>query len=187
MQSMMQAMHFGMMPMIVEHYPVEPGKLLAGEYPGHQDPSLATRRLEALVTMGVRTFIDLTTPKDGLLPYEGLLPEVSRKTGHVLTRHAFPIRDMDVPNDPETTRAVMRAIREAIEAAPAVYLHCWGGIGRTGTIVGCWLRETGFGPQQALETVQQLYSEHMPKSRRIRHSPQTTAQLEYVRCWQPSL
>lgn len=31
-----------------------------------------------------------------------------------------------------------------------VYLHCWGGIGRTGTIVGCWLARNGFPGKAAL-------------------------------------
>jgi protein tyrosine/serine phosphatase len=79
----------------------------------------------------------------------------------------------------------MAAIRDAIEAAPAVYIHCWGGIGRTGTVAGCWLRECGYDPEAALEKVQLLYSNHMPKAKAGQYpqSPQTAAQKDYVRQW----
>ena len=33
---------------------------------------------------------------------------------------------------------VLTLIEEALVRG-AVYVHCWGGIGRTGTVVGCWL------------------------------------------------
>ena len=99
-----------------------------------------------------------------------------------LRRIPMPIPDMGVP-DTEEMREIMEAIRKSIDAGPAVYIHCWGGIGRTGTVVGCWLRETGLGGEEALERVQHLYATHMPKVSRHPESPQTTAQKNFIRCW----
>ena len=31
-----------------------------------------------------------------------------------------------------------------------VYVHCWGGVGRTGTVVGCLLADRGLGYDEAL-------------------------------------
>ena len=41
------------------------------------------------------------------------------------------------------------------DGAPA-YVHCWGGIGRTGTVVGCHQRERGYSAERALERVEEL-------------------------------
>jgi len=60
-----------------------------------------------------------------------------------------------------------------------------GGIGRTGTVVGCWLRECGCDAEAALEQVQNLYSSHMEKVRYHPESPQTPEQRNYIRDWKP--
>ncbi len=170
--------------MIPQHYPIEPGILLAGEYPGDLHPATAVARIRLLVAAGVRTFIDLTRPEDGLTPYAGMLDNISAETGHSLRHLPFPIPDMGIPT-PETARAAITAIRESIESAPAVYLHCWGGIGRTGTIAGCWLRESGLRPDEALRRVQHLYAHHMHKVWKHPQSPQTAEQRRFVSTWSP--
>jgi len=60
---------------------VEPGRLLAGEYPGAWTPDKAARKLQLLVDAGVESIIDLTTPADPLEPYEDSLREVTDKAG----------------------------------------------------------------------------------------------------------
>ncbi len=92
------------------------------------------------------------------------------------------ILDMGVP-DTEEMREIIEVIRDSIDAGPAVYIHCWGGIGRTGTVVGCWLRETGLGGEESLGRVQHLYATHMAKVSRHPESPQTVAQKNFIRCW----
>ena len=61
------------------------------------------------------------------------------------------------------TRDRMAEILTYIEAEEAarrpVYVHCWGGVGRTGTAVGCSLREQGLSGDEALETIAALRSE----------------------------
>ena len=34
--------------------------------------------------------------------------------------------------------AILDSLDTAIADEHTIYLHCWGGIGRTGTVVGCW-------------------------------------------------
>ncbi len=82
-------------------------------------------------------------------------------------------------------RSIMDAVRAVIVSGPAVYVHCLGGIGRTGTVVGCWLQECGLGPDEALERNQELYSTHMPKANAGKkpESPQTPAQKQTLRRW----
>ncbi len=169
--------------MVPQHYPIEEGKLYGGEYPGDRNLGVAKIRLRHLVTLGIRTFVDLTAPADRMTPYEGLLPELEDEAGAPLRRISLPIIDMGVPETGETMSDIMAAIRESIEHSPAVYVHCWGGIGRTGTVSGCWLRECGYDADAALARVQHLYASHMPKVRVHPESPQTPAQKDYVRNW----
>ena len=169
--------------MIPQHYPIEAGKLYGGEYPGHPQPEVAKIRLRSLITLGIRTFVDLTAPADRMAPYEGLLVELENEAGGPLRRISLPIADMGIPEAGETMQTILRHIRESCSLSPAVYVHCWGGIGRTGTVVGCWLRECGYDPEAALAHVQHLYTSHMPKVRIHPESPQTPAQKDYIRNW----
>jgi len=169
--------------MIPQHYPIESGMFYAGEYPGHRDSTVAKIRLRHLIALGIRTFVDLTAPADRMTPYEELLSELQEETDSPLQRFSLPITDMGIPDAEGTMQTILRSIRESSHLAPAVYVHCWGGIGRTGTVVGCWLRECGYDPKSALAHVQHLYASHMPKARIHPESPQTPAQKDYIRNW----
>jgi protein-tyrosine phosphatase len=52
----------------------------------------------------------------------------------------MPIKDMDIPT-PFQTMKLIKTIDRFINDNKKIYLHCWGGLGRTGTIVGCYLIE----------------------------------------------
>ena len=171
--------------MIPQHYPIEAGKLYGGEYPGDRNLDVAKIRLRHLITLGIRTFVDLTAPADRMTPYEGLLAELEEEAGSPLRRISLPIADMGIPEAGETMQTILRHIRESSRQSPAVYVHCWGGIGRTGTVVGCWLRECGYDAESSLAHVQHLYASNMPKVRIHPESPQTPAQKDYIRFWQP--
>ncbi len=175
--------------MIPQHYPIQAPVLFAGEYPGDKNPEIARAKILALIDLGVRTFIDLTCPHDLLAPYENLLPDLGQETGTTLHRIAITIPDMGVPESDDEMVAILAAIRDSIATSPAAYIHCWGGIGRTGTVAGCWLRESGMTPDEAIHQVQHLYSTHMPKSKdpRFPQSPQTRQQLDYIRNWRPAV
>lgn len=170
---------------MIEHYPVEEGILYGGEYPGASSASEAVKRIRRLVAAGIRTFVDLTAPADGLRAYQPFLDQVAEESGLSLRRISLPIPDMGVPESAERMREILAALRGAVEGGPAVYVHCWGGIGRTGTVIGCWLRECGSSPQEALDRVQELYRTHMPKARYLPESPQTAEQKQFVRTWHP--
>jgi hypothetical protein len=121
-----------------------PGRLLAGYYPGDLDPALAERKLTALVRCGVELVINLMEADEvnwlgkPFADYRPTLEGLARSAGRAVRCERMPIRDADVP-----TVAQMRAILDTVERANAegqiVYVHCLGGIGRTGTVVGCYL------------------------------------------------
>jgi protein-tyrosine phosphatase len=77
-------------------------------------------------------------------------------------------------------REILTQIARALEGDAPVYVHCWGGIGRTGTVVGCWLVERGHTGPSALEQLKTLRL-HPEKNRRP--SPEMPEQIDFVRTW----
>lgn len=159
-------------------YWVEPDALLAGEYPGNLEPGLARERVRALLDAGIRVFIDLTEDGEaGLRPYAPLLLEAA--DGHEVSHVRMSIPDVSVPSRSHM-RAILRQIRESIAGGRPVYVHCWGGVGRTGTVVGCWLVEQGRSGEEALDAVRQLRA---GCAKAARSSPETWAQERFVLGW----
>ena len=154
-------------------YWVFPGQLLAGEYPRNKDAESSIQKINALIQAGITAFIDLTQVRDNLLPYAGILDDISYQR--------FPIRDVSVPESIELMREILDAIDHHISQGRMVYVHCWGGIGRTGTVVGCWLARHGLEGRTAYDRLQELW-EHNPKSA-YRRSPETLEQKQYILDW----
>lgn len=163
---------------ITHCYWVVPGKLLAGEYPRALDEVASRAKIDALVGAGVTAFIDLTEAGEGLLPYAYLLGAYA---GQGVTHQRFPVRDASTPRSKQATAATLDAIDAHLQQGRTVYVHCWGGIGRTGTIVGCWLARHGHAGERALLRLRELW-QACPKSA-WRTSPETDAQEQYVIEW----
>jgi protein-tyrosine phosphatase len=63
-----------------------------------------------------------------------------------------------------------------MEAGKGIVVHCVGGIGRTGTVIGCVLRDLGFSADEVID-----YLDRINKSRGFRGWPETEWQAEMVR------
>lgn len=155
-------------------YWVEPDRLLAGEYPYSPDPASARGKLAAFLDAGITSFIDLTHSYE-LEPYEEHLP-----AGVAYRR--MSVRDMSVPPDARYMADILDIIDVEIAAGKRVYVHCWGGVGRTGTVVPCWLQRHGRTADQALQEVAAHWAT-VAKRNRFRRSPETDEQVAWVRRW----
>jgi protein-tyrosine phosphatase len=153
-----------------------PGRLCAGEYPGAPFDAAARAKLALLRDAGITFFLDHTQERDGLEPYAHLLEANGEQP---IAYRRFPIRDMDIPT-PQTMRQILDAIDAALAAGECVYVHCWGGIGRTGTVVGCWMVEHGRSGQGALTEIERL---RVGIPDEWRASPETSAQRRMVLTW----
>ena len=164
---------------IEDCYWLVPGRFLAGEYPRvKRSKQKSEQKIKKLLSAGINCFIDLTELEDGLEPYDHLVKQLGNETVQTIR---FPIRDISIPYSEDQTREILDTIDSIIEQQQIIYLHCWGGVGRTGTIAGCWLARHMYDGDAALEKLHELWS-HCPKSQR-RESPETYEQEEYVRNW----
>ncbi len=152
--------------------------LLAGAYPGASVGSTVGH----LVDAGITAFVNLTEDLDpasadaSLDPYDRLLGD-----GIVLVRH--PMVDLGVPPHATMKRA-LDEIDGLLERGLGVYVHCWGGIGRTGMVVGCWLvRHELVRPGHALAVLAQL--RRTDRGWGWRRSPETDEQRTFVEAWRP--
>ena len=148
--------------------------LLAGGYPGSLDAAEAMRRVRGFSRHGVTVFLDLTHPADPLEPYERWLGPGARRVSH-------PIVDMGTTTIPHMTR-ILDDVDAAIESGGAAYVHCWGGRGRTGTVVGCWLVRHALDDGDAIARIAELRRD-LPDA--FAASPETAAQRAMVAAWKP--
>ncbi len=125
-------------------YWVVDGRFAAGAYPGkkgRRELERVPEVVEQLLDAGINRFVNLTQDypggTDAHLTHYDLDVEPHAEVDR------FAIRDVNIP-----TEALMVEILDAIDDDLAVghnvYVHCWGGVGRTGTVVGCWLIRHGY-------------------------------------------
>lgn len=150
--------------------------LLAGAYPGAKVLAEGRRKVSALIHAGVTLFLDLTTERDHLNNYEPFITELDR-SGRI-RRYALPVPDVQPPTSPEVDRALQLIDREAASGG-VTYVHCWGGIGRTGSIIGCYLARD-IGGEAALVELKRL---RRGSDDGARTAPETEAQRALVRGW----
>ncbi|OPZ30524.1 MAG: Effector protein hopD2 [Lentisphaerae bacterium ADurb.BinA184] len=161
-------------------YWVLPGRLLAGEYPGDWSAATARKRVDGLVAAGIDVFIDLTAEHESG-GYVGMLRGRRTPAGHAVSYRRLAIPDFGVPTV-EGMREILDLVDRALKARHRIYLHCLGGVGRTGLVVGCWLVRHGHTGEEALAEVARLFRT-MPKSDFHHNSPESDGQQQFVLAW----
>jgi protein-tyrosine phosphatase len=166
---------------IPNSYWVTPERLLAGEYPGASDATKAREKLHAFLDAGIRSFVDLTEAHE-LTAYDGLLSEIAAAREVDVRYRRMSVEDLGIPTMTHMSE-VLRHIDSEIREGRAVYVHCWGGIGRTGTVVGCWIVQSEHRTaEEALQRITEL-RRTVPERRA---SPETDEQRTFVERWPPA-
>lgn len=110
--------------------------LLACSYPDGDDD------LAALASEGISLLVNLHTR-----------PHPSKQAeAHGIRELHLPTRDFTPPEISDVAAGVAE-IERTIAAGRRVAVHCGAGLGRTGTLVACYLVRTGMAAQSAIDAV----------------------------------
>ena len=161
-------------------------KLMAGCYPSADRGDVSLRMLTNLLAHGITHVIDLMEPDEihrcgeRFKPYAPWMKSLADKMGIEVTFDRIAIKAGGVP-----TRKLMGQILDRIDgmidADKRVYLHCWSGCGRTGTVVGCFLARHALASEHAiLGLIEEMRAGAGADAADI---PPTTAQIEMVHSW----
>ena len=161
-------------------YWVKDGMFLAGAWPDALDEAGRRKKLNALLSAGIKQFINLVEPDEspfanrGLWEYSGFLPGYAR-----MDRFAMPVGG--VP-DVEDMNRLLHYIDYLLAQKIPVFTHSFSGRGRAGLVVGCWLIRHDLADT---DTVEDMIAElRVREATAPLRSPQTPVQLEFLRNWQ---
>ena len=165
------------------------GQLMCGGYPENEDD------LRSILKAGVDVFIclqdDRQIKEKSLQDYRVMVKEMvddSWELGEV-SFYKFPIKDGKIAKDVGVFK-LCHIILDLVCRGKVIYMHCWGGHGRVGTIASCLLQiltpsevggDVSFTWKEALE-----YNELMHSFRKVgseRKTPQTRIQFNQVMRW----
>ncbi len=170
-----------------QSYWVVPGKLLAGYYPGDHNTLTMELKLKRLLGAGIRYIISLMEENerrrqgDPFPCIENAFVRYAKRVGINITCVRRPIKDHTVPST-EYMRDILDEIDDAISQGKGVYVYCWGGKGRTGTVIGCYLARHGYAQgQDVLKLIQKLRNNDPEVDR---PSPESPEQSDMVTTWQ---
>ena len=139
-----------------------------------------------MLEAGIRTFMDLTEPHEtggGFsveTGYQRLLWQLSEERGLEVTRGMIPIPDHDIPAQ-TTMRCILDVLDSSITGQSPVHVHCFMGIGRTGTVVGCYLRRHRLATAREVVDKIMLLRSSIPEN--WGPSPHMPAQIKMVQGW----
>ena len=176
------------------------GRLLAGAYPASADDSETDGILTKILELGIDTFVclqaefSMATPEAAWRSGQALRPYVkdaqrllikarnvnsTRITQTRLDLLHLPIIDGSVTSDHALSRLADDCCQRILNGE-RLYVHCWGGHGRTGTLVAVMLaRLYGLATTETLVYTQAFHDvRKYPQNVR---SPQTQVQVEQVK------
>ena len=185
-----------------------PGHVLCGSYPG-PSPGQPNFKTECILDAGVNTYVclqDELPPQDAPWPEEGV-PNLSERAkwamGNFMSyREAagcnarflhYGLPDLSPAESLDALDALVCDMQRRVEAGDKLYLHCWGGRGRTGLVAACLLGALygDIDAEEALQRVQRYYDLRQPLGRESmcltgsarKLSPETEGQRNQVRDW----
>lgn len=164
---------------------IEPGKILGGRYPGLEE-ELSEEMLTSLLSMGIRVMLNLQEPHElgrnvkPFADYQPLMTSLAQQRGTQVAFHRVPMPDMGIPST-QRMQEIQGILKACMAESKTLYVHCWGGHGRTSTVAGCWHVSQGKSPEEALRLIRaaRAHSQYLSDIR----VPQSPSQEEFIANW----
>ncbi|CAF1365232.1 unnamed protein product [Rotaria sordida] len=174
---------------------VIPKLLLASAYPGERDPNAHKLLVRNIINAGVQVVVNIMEIEEckTFTPYKDLMLELAKEekqnkficlfddlANREIEFISFPIRDQSVHQDNQRVLDFCLELCDRIKRGQVVLVHCWGGHGRTGTIISIIIGILfNLNSEEAISMNRRLHDQ------RIRTngipSPETKSQLDQIR------
>lgn len=170
---------------IKNSYIVIENKLFAGSNPVVLDKTQTKNNLSELAENNIEVIINLTNKstfeKLGLINYSDIIKNFYSNINKNIKIERFGIKDFTVP-DKNHMLEILKTIDNYISQNKKLYIHCMGGIGRTGTVIGCYLISKNITDNgNALKYISQL------RTGLKSESPETQKQKKMIEEWDTNL
>lgn len=136
-----------------------PGRLALGFAPGRMAGRWETRDLDVDLKSlrkdhGLHHLVCLVEQEE--LDALGISDLLARATAEGLDAHHHPLPDGGVPPTLQAMDAIVTPILHWLDRGEGVYLHCWAGLGRTGTVAAACLIASGMPYAEALRCIRSV-------------------------------
>lgn len=167
-------------------YWVLPNKLLAGEIPSSKKESRKIEKINNLLDCNIDVIINLMEvveknfSDEVLEDYSISLFKEANKKNKKIEVFRYAIKDLTIPTENFMVE-ILNKIDEQLSLGKRVYVHCWGGVGRTGTVIGSYLIRHGFAePETVIDIIN-----YLKRTTNIAHrsSPETEEQHQFILKW----
>ncbi|OFY33796.1 MAG: hypothetical protein A2W91_11205 [Bacteroidetes bacterium GWF2_38_335] len=144
------------------------------------------KKIKNLIECGIRTFINLQGKDEvnfegvPFLNYQAILKKFEKEYKIKLSFNRLSIPDFGITST-KNMKKILDTIDKSIGQGKPVYVHCWGGIGRTGTVVSCFLLRHGMANHDNVFKMIEYLRRSDPENHRL--SPETPEQFEFVKNW----
>ena len=146
----------------------------AGEYPVWDwDDSIGRMQIQLFTDFGINFFIDLTE--------SGEMPPYAQFLSPSIERYRLHIPNRGTPAAVEDVVRLFQVIECTLSDKPFtnIYIHCLGGVGRTGTIVACYyIYFKQMVADEALAEMRRMFSSH--ERANWMSAPETEAQIDFI-------